>query len=73
MHRSFEKRRLLVAYNLFVRLVCKEVEDGGLKAMRSFIIMDIVSTIVRVLPYEEKGEVLVANESEEASFQSYTH
>ena len=47
-HRSFEKRRYLLAYHLFVKLVCRELESD-LENTRSFIIMDIVATIVRIL------------------------
>ena len=48
-HRSFEKRRLLLAYNLFVQMLCKELEEGGLQGVKSFIIMDVIHTLVRIL------------------------
>ncbi len=48
-HRFFEKRRFLLAYNLFVQLVSKEIQDEGLQGMRSFVTMDVIHTIVRIL------------------------
>ena len=51
-HRSFEKRRYLLAYHLFVKLVCRELEID-LENTRSFIIMDIVHTVVRILSQED--------------------
>ena len=49
VQRNFEKRRLLQAYNLFVQLVCKEVRQGDLQGTRSFIVMDIVHSMVRIV------------------------
>ena len=54
-HRLFEKRRLLLAYNLFVQMVCKELEEGGLELMRSFVVMDVIHTLVRILCNDGKG------------------
>lgn len=54
-HRVFEKRRHLLAYHLFVKLVCRELKDD-LENTRSFIIMDIVNTVVRIL-YSNGGWV----------------
>ena len=54
-HRSFEKRRYLLAYHLFVKLVCQEL-TSKLDNTRSFIIMDIVHTIVRILSSREEKE-----------------
>lgn len=55
-HRPFEKRHLLLAYDLFVRLVCRELDDGGLETTRSFIVMDVIYTLVRVLSSDENGK-----------------
>lgn len=54
-HRSFEKRRYLLAYHLFVKLVCQEL-SSDLDNTRSFIVMDIIHTIVRILSGKEKGK-----------------
>ena len=47
-HRWFIKRRLLLAYNLFVKLVCRELHDG-LDKTQPFVVMDIIHTISRVI------------------------
>ena len=47
-HRWFIKRRLLIAYNLFVKLVCRELQDG-LDKTQPFVVMDIIHTISRVI------------------------
>ena len=54
-HRPFEKRRLLLAYSLFVSLVCKELQDG-LEGTQPFVVMDTVHTIVRILTKPEGKE-----------------
>ena len=47
-HRLFIKRRLLLSYNLFIKLVCRELQDG-LDKTQPFIVMDIVHTMSRVI------------------------
>lgn len=47
-HRCFVKRRLLLSYNLFVKLVCRELRDG-LDETQPFVVMDIVHTLSRVI------------------------
>ena len=47
-HRWFIKRRLLLAYNLFVKLVCRELPDG-LDKTQPFVVMDIIHTVSRVI------------------------
>lgn len=59
VHRSSEKRRLLLAYNLFVQLVCREVREEGLEGSRSFIVMDVVHTMVRIVSKDKKSECVV--------------
>ena len=46
-----------MAYNLFVRMICKELEEKELELIRSFIIMDVIHTLVRILSTSthEKG------------------
>ncbi len=51
----------MLAYNLFVRMVCKELEEGGLELMRSFIVMDVIHTLVRILSKDERGSDSVGN------------
>jgi len=58
-HRSFEKRRLLVAYNLFVQLISKELKAGGLEAIRSFVVMDVVFTIIRIISNLKKSKTFL--------------
>ena len=47
-HRCFVKRRLLLSYNLFVKLVCRELQDG-LDKTQPYVIMDVVHTLSRVI------------------------
>ncbi len=47
-HRLFEKRRYLLSYHLFIKLLCRELHSD-LEDTRPFIIMDTIATIVRVL------------------------
>ena len=41
-----------------MRLVCRELDDGGLENTRSFIVMDVIYTLVRVLSASENGKYL---------------
>lgn len=54
-HRQFEKRRYLLGYHLFVKLVCQEF-GCGLDDTRSFIVMDIIHTLIRILSAGEKED-----------------
>ena len=48
-HRVFRKRQLLVAYSLFVSMLCEELTGAGLEGMDAFVIMDTIHTMLRVL------------------------
>ena len=54
-HRPFEKRRLFLAYCLFVSLICKELRDG-LEGTQPFVVMDTIHTVVRILTKPEGKE-----------------
>ena len=47
-HRWFIKRKLLLAYNLFVKLVCRELKDGFDNTL-PFLVMDVIHTVSRVI------------------------
>ena len=53
-HRSFRRRQLLQLYALFVELVCQELGEG-LGGVTSFVVMDIVYAMVRLLSRESGG------------------
>ena len=54
-HRPFEKRRLFLAYCLFVHLICKELRDSQ-EGIQAFVVMDTIHTVVRILTKPEGKE-----------------
>ena len=54
-HRPFEKRRLFLAYCLFVRLSCKELRDGQ-EGIQAHVVIDTIHTVVRILTKPEGKE-----------------
>ena len=52
-HRPFRRRQLLQSYALFVSLVSDQLGQG-LGDVTSFVVMDIVHTLVRMMGYETK-------------------
>ena len=75
-HRPFRRRQLLQSYALFVNLVSDQLEQG-LDGVTSFVVMDIIHTVIRLLEHEaekmgdavkwrgEDGQSLVEREKEE--------
>ena len=46
-----------MAYNLFVQLISKELRTGGLESIRSFVIMDVVFAVIRIISKAKKSKL----------------
>ena len=58
-HRPFRQRQLLQSYALFVNLVSDQLGQG-LDGVASFVVMDIIHTVIRLLAHEaeEMGDAV---------------
>lgn len=46
-----------MAYNLFVQLISKELKAGGLNSITSFVVMDVIFTVTRIINKAKKGKL----------------
>ena len=58
-HRIFERKRLFLAYSLFVNLVCQELKTGLAGTVR-FVVMDIVHSVIRIINNHKMDQLELA-------------
>ncbi len=57
-HRLFQRKYILLSHSLFVRLVCQELKTG-LGGSLSYVVMDIIYSMVRILDSHTVSELSV--------------